>query len=136
MSSVSSRALGLTTVVDGQARLVGAKCPDCGTHAFPAQAACSRCGAMMNEVALPAEGTVWSWTVQRIMPKPPYNGPQPFQPFAVGYVDLGPLKVESPLAGHAVDTWCIGEPVALVVSESGELGSHLLFWFESKEQSK
>lgn len=41
-------------------------------------------------VALPAEGTLWTWTVQRFAPKsPPYVPPEDgFRPFALGYVEL------------------------------------------------
>ena len=42
-------------------------------------------------------GELWSWTIQHIQPKPPYRGPEPFEPFAVGYVDLGPVRVEARL---------------------------------------
>ncbi len=58
--------------------------------------------------------------MQRLRPKPPYSGPEPFRPFAVGYVDLGLLRVESPLIGHGVDEWRIGEPVELVVESAVE----------------
>jgi uncharacterized OB-fold protein len=48
-------------------------------------------------VTLPAEGTLWTWTVQRFAPKsPPYVPPEDgFRPFAVGYVELdgGPRVV-------------------------------------------
>jgi len=71
----------------------------------------------MAEVALPTSGSVWSWTVQRIEPKPPYKGPAEFVPFAVGYVDLGSLRVESPLAGRPVDEWSIGDTVHLVADD-------------------
>ncbi|HQV57892.1 MAG TPA: OB-fold domain-containing protein [Ilumatobacteraceae bacterium] len=80
----------------------------------------------MVEQTLPATGTVWSWTVQRIAVKAPYAGPQPFEPFAVGYVDLGPLKVETPLFGHPVDGWSIGEAVELA---AGDEHPYLPFWF-------
>ena len=41
-------------------------------------------------VTLPAEGTLWTWTVQRFAPKsPPYVPPSGgFEPFALGYVEL------------------------------------------------
>ena len=45
-------------------------------------------------VTLPAEGTLWTWTVQRFAPKsPPYvaggaTGADGFRPFALGYVEL------------------------------------------------
>jgi uncharacterized OB-fold protein len=42
---------------------------------------------------------LWSYTVQRFPPKsPPYRGAEPFQPFALGYVELpGALIVETRL---------------------------------------
>lgn len=119
-STTGGQPASLTTVIDGRHHLVGSRCNSCGTHSFPTQAACSRCGAATADVALPATGTVWTWTVQRLQPKPPYRGPEPFQPFAVGYVDLGPLRVESPLTGHSVDEWRIGETVELVVASNDE----------------
>lgn len=50
-------------------------------------------------VELPSRGSLWSYTVQRFPPKsPPYRGAEPFQPFAMGYVELpGALIVESRL---------------------------------------
>jgi uncharacterized OB-fold protein len=60
-------------------------------------------------VTLPAEGTLWTWTVQRFAPKsPPYVPPvDGFRPFAVGYVELdgGPrvaavLDVPDPASVH------------------------------------
>ncbi|WP_284741398.1 Zn-ribbon domain-containing OB-fold protein [Amycolatopsis sp. RTGN1] len=41
-------------------------------------------------VTLPAEGVLWTWTVQRFAPKsPPYVPPADgFRPFALGYVEL------------------------------------------------
>ena len=120
---------GLTTTVDGRPHLVGARCSSCDTHVFPTQGACPRCGAETAEVVLPATGSVWSWTVQRIRPKPPYRGPEDFEPFAVGYIDVGPVLVESRLAGLAVDEWRIGDPVTLVVDEGGPDGDGPSFVF-------
>ena len=68
---------GLIAVVDGVV------CTVCGTHAFPPQLACPRCGAPTELVALPDRGQLWSWTIQHIQPKPPYRGPEPFEPFAL-----------------------------------------------------
>jgi uncharacterized OB-fold protein len=108
---------GLVAIVDGEPRLVGVRCTACGTHAFPLQAACPRCGSPTEQVVLPARGAVWSCTVQHVPPKPPYAGPDPFEPFAVAYVDVGPLKVESRLDGKDADAWRIGEPVRLASGE-------------------
>lgn len=68
-----------------------------------------------EEIALPRRGTLWSWTVQRFPPKsPPYAGAEPFQPYAVGYVDLGEVIVEARLTGAPLDAYRIGQPMVLV----------------------
>ena len=104
---------GLVALIDGELHLVGVRCAACGTHAFPPQPSCPRCGSATEHTALPARGTLWSWTVQRIRPKPPYAGPDEFEPFAVGYVDVGPLRIESRLDGKAAESWRIGDGVRL-----------------------
>lgn len=120
MTSIEPR--GLVAIDAGTDHLVGAECEQCATQTFPTQDACPRCGSVTRPVALPAEGTLWSWTVQRIRPKPPYDGPDDFEPYAVGYVDLGAVKVEGRLDGREPDTWSIGTPVRLVVGEPDEAG--------------
>jgi uncharacterized OB-fold protein len=70
--------------------------------------------------ALPDSGTVWTWTVQGFAPKPPYVPPADgFQPFPVGYVDLGDVLVEAHLQGDAA-TLRIGQPVRLVLQTAWE----------------
>ena len=105
---------------DGTPRLIGSACRACGTLAFPQQHSCPRCcGEDVSAVLLPAEGTLWSWTVQRFPPKsPPYAGAQaPFRPFAVGYVALdGGVAVQGRLTGAAApDGYRIGMPMRLVI---------------------
>jgi uncharacterized OB-fold protein len=121
---------GLTVEVDGRQRLLGARCTVCGTHVFPVQQACARCGSSTEPAALPAEGTLWSWTVQRLAPKPPFVAAGEFEPFAVGYVDLGALKIETRLAGRAADAWRIGDAVRLTCGEPDDHGAVWSFWFE------
>ena len=120
---------GVVTDVDDESRLAGSRCATCDTHAFPIQATCPRWGGAMFETALPATGAVWSCTVQRIRPKPPYEGPDDFEPFAVGYVDLGPVRVESRLEGKPVDEWRIGESVQLAAGAPGPDGQVWSFRF-------
>ena len=120
---------GLAGFVGGEARLVGVRCTVCATHAFPPQSACPRCGAATESVTLPAHGEVWSWTIQHIQPKPPYRGPDPFEPFALGYVDLGVVRVEARLAGRAPDAWRIGDAVRLAAGAPDDDGAIWSFEF-------
>jgi uncharacterized OB-fold protein len=115
------------------AHLVGSACEDCGTRTFPAQSGCPKCGSStVAEMELPDEGTVWTWTVQRFAPKPPYRSATPYEPFAVAYIDLGQVKVESRLRGRPIDGWKIGDRVRIVIDESAE---PLTFWAESREET-
>jgi uncharacterized OB-fold protein len=78
--------------------LRGAECSTCSTTTFPHQDSCPRCGAeSMVDVALPRGGRLWSFTVQGFEPKPPYRASGEFVEYGVGYVDLGPVIVESRL---------------------------------------
>jgi uncharacterized OB-fold protein len=120
--------------VGDETRLRGGRCPACDTHVFPRQGGCPRCGGDLIDTALPAAGTVWSSTVQRIAPKPPYQAGEAFQPYAVAYVDLGPVLVETPLGGRPPEQWTIGDQVRLVVPSTppGEQPGWR-FWFEGDE---
>lgn len=96
--------------------LKGSACADCDAHVFPALTSCPVCtGVDVREVALPTDGTVWSWTTQRFEPKAPFRT-DGFTPFSIGYVDLGPVIVEGWLVGRT--EWTIGEPVRLVLAKA------------------
>jgi uncharacterized protein len=96
--------------------LRGGRCTSCGTTTFPRQQHCPRCFA--DEVVdeqLPTTGTLWSWTVQHFLPKPPYRPPAgDFAPYHLGYVDLGSVIIESRLTGFDGRIPVISEPVRLV----------------------
>jgi uncharacterized OB-fold protein len=112
--------------------LKGSACADCGAHVFPAQASCPMCASVaVAEVALPTEGTVWSWTTQHFAPKAPYRTDE-FAPFSIGYVDLGPVIVEGWLLGRV--SWTIGEPVRLALAPAwtDEGGPVMTYGFEAR----
>jgi uncharacterized OB-fold protein len=96
--------------------LVGSQCNRCGTVAFPVQTGCAKCtGDELTPVELPDRGTLWTWTVQAFEPKPPYRMPADgFEPYGVGYVDLGNVIVESRLDG-AIDEFEIGAAMRLTL---------------------
>jgi uncharacterized protein len=95
--------------------LAGIRCRSCGTVGFPVSDGCSACGGgSVEAIALPDKGTIWTWTVQRFAPKSPYEvAPEGFAPFAVGYVDLSEVLVESVILGD-VELLAIGQQVHLV----------------------
>lgn len=124
--------------LDDGPRLRGATCAECGTTTFPRQAACPRCHseAMADEV-LPRRGTLWSWTVQRFPPPvPPYLGPRPFEPYGVGYVELGGrVLVEARLTESDPARLRIGAPFELVLTPlTNDDGERATFAFAPVEQ--
>jgi uncharacterized protein len=88
----------------------------------------------MCDVALPRRGRVWTFTVQRNAPKPPFRGPDEWAPFALGYVDLGSVKVEAQFAGRAVGEWKIGDEVELHVAADPEANGLIRFSFRPVEE--
>ena len=93
---------GLFTWPSDNPALLCSRCQDCGRAAFPAQQSCSACCSTNVAIEeLPRRGTLWTWTVQRFMPKPPYNSgetQEDFTPYGVGYVELpGGVRVEGRL---------------------------------------
>jgi uncharacterized OB-fold protein len=94
---------------DGSATLLGGRRGD-GRLVFP----CPAGDPNFRLEELPRSGRLWSWTVQRFRPKsPPYEGTEAFEPYAVGYVDLGEVIVEARLVGRW-DAFRIGMPMTLV----------------------
>jgi uncharacterized protein len=99
-------------------RLLASRCRACGDHAFPSGAACARCSSSDVEVVeLADHGTVWTWTSQEFRPpSPPYTGPETFERYYVGFVELADeLYVEGRLTGFDGRAPEIGEGVELVM---------------------
>jgi uncharacterized OB-fold protein len=91
-------------------RLIGGRHRGTGRLVFPLPL-----DADYESVDLPDRGRLWSHTVQRFAPKsPPYQGVVPFEPFAVGYIDLADaIIIESRLIDVAFDRLRVGMPMQL-----------------------
>lgn len=102
-------------------RLVGGRCTACGTVAFPRPRSCARCtGTDVEDHLLASEGELWTFSVQGFRPKEPYDGPEDFEPYGLGYVDLGAeLLVEGRLTVSDPAALRIGQPVRLVIQTYG-----------------
>ncbi len=123
-------AEGLFTWPSDNPALLASRCNACGIASFPAAESCMACsGRDVSVEELPGRGTLWTWTVQRFMPKTPYNSgetPENFQPFGVGYVELpGGVRVEGRLTEGDPDKLHIGMAMDVVfdtyrVEENGD----------------
>jgi len=92
-------------------RLVGGRHRSSGRIVFPCPA-----DAEYEPYPLARQGRLWSYTIQRYRPKtPPYAGPDAFEPWAVGYVELpGETIVEARLENVAFDAIEIGMALELI----------------------
>jgi len=119
MSKQVPIAEGLFTWPAEQPALLGSRCNDCGVASFPQSQACTACcGRDVTVEELPRQGTLWTWTVQRFMPKPPYDSgetPESFKPYGVGYVELpGGVRVEGRLTENDPQKLRIGMAMEVV----------------------
>jgi uncharacterized OB-fold protein len=96
------------------ARLVGSRCAACGETTLGSNPVCPNCGGdRVVSSPLSREGTLWTYTVIRHRPPGNYLGPEPFQPFGLGLVELPDgLRVLSPLEGDP-GKFSIGMPMEL-----------------------
>lgn len=94
-------------------RLIGGRERETGRVVFPLPQ-----GDRYEAYPLSREGTLWSYTIQRFRPKsPPYAGPETFEPWALGYVELpGETIVEARIANVDFDNIEIGMPLQLTVA--------------------
>lgn len=82
-------APGLFEWLDDGAHLIGSKCLDCGEVRFPANSFCPQCCRETTQnIPLSQRGSLYSFTVQRFKPPPPYKGVEPFEPYGVGMIEL------------------------------------------------
>lgn len=91
-----------------------------------------------ESIELGSEGVLWSWTIQRFRPKsPPYAGSDPFEPFALGYVEIpGKVIVESRLVNLHFDKIRSGIDLRLTtVVFPTDNGPKLIYAFEPTEPS-
>jgi uncharacterized OB-fold protein len=125
---------GLFTQGPSGARLIGSRCATCSTPYFPRSGICHHPDCEhsdMQDAEFAGPGTLWSFSVQSYPPPPPARYDDPYEPYAVGVVDLddglrvvGRMQVEDPT------TLTVGARVDLVV---GPLchepdGSTLVSW--------
>ena len=73
-------------------KLIGGRCPACGTYVFPPRAgACPNPDCSSDELVateLSSRGRVWSYTENRYAPPPPFEACDPFEPYAIAAVEL------------------------------------------------
>lgn len=109
---------GLFEWREGEAHLIGSWCRQCGEVTFPANPFCPQCCVETTDnISLSRRGTLYSFTIQRFKPPPPYRGPEPFVPYGVGMIELPEgLRVTAVLEENDPDRLRVGMAMELVIS--------------------
>jgi uncharacterized protein len=125
--SILSRAQRQVPIADGlftgspdTPQLVGSRCTRCREVTFPKQSSCPACTSdSTEEVLLARRGTLWTWTIQRFPPPPPFIGDtEHFEPYGVGYIELPEgVRVESRLTTADPGALEIGMEMELVLEK-------------------
>lgn len=95
-------------------KLLGSKCKDCGEVSIGTCEVCLNCGSeSMDSLELASEGTLWTYTIVRHKPPGGYLGPEDFEPFGLGLVELPDgVRIMAPLEGN-IDDFKIGSKLVL-----------------------
>ncbi len=117
-------------------RLIGAACVRCHRKFFPPPFVCPDCLGKLEEVQLPTQGILHSFTIVRV--KAPYGLPLPY---GLGYVDLegDELRILTLLDPHKVEDLKIGMHMELRIIEIGDDGMKnpaLRYLFTPKEEKR
>ena len=138
MANATAPAIaGWFTLDNDEPSLLGSRCRECGTLAFPkattfcGNPACS--GQEFDEQKLSRRGRIWSYTDARYQPPPPFlPRTDPFEPFAIVAVELDAEKLVvlgQVVPGVSVDDLEVGQEVELTLGTLySEDGTDYLVW--------
>jgi hypothetical protein len=123
----------LSETADGP-RLQGSKCGGCGATYFPRDSVCHNpaCDApAMADASFGPTGKIWSCAIQNYQPPAPVVTEEPYQPYAMGMVDLDDgLRVMSRIDVEDPMSVQVGGDVELVVGKIGvdDAGNEIVTW--------
>ena len=99
--------------------LRGSKCRSCGAVELGKSLGCVNCASDdAEDITFSRKGTVYTYTIARYPPQPPFIAPDPYVPFAMAWVELPEgVRILSPLTDCDIERVEIGMVVELVVDK-------------------
>ena len=125
---------GLFTWPSDQPRLIAGRCRSCGTYFFPKFLVTHHPDCQqreVDEVLLSTKGTLDTFTIQRFPPPPPFISPDPFVPYAIGWVALPEgIAIAGILTGCDLDAIKLHMELELVIEKAwiDKDGNEALTW--------
>ncbi|MAI25971.1 MAG: Zn-ribbon domain-containing OB-fold protein [Myxococcota bacterium] len=118
---------GLFAETSAGPRLLGSRCLCCGTAYFPRSEYCRNPECPEPEIQdaeFGPRGRLWSVTTQGYQPPAPVVTPDPYTPYAVGFIDLHdhPLRVVGRLQTDSPEDVEVGCEVELILAPLGQDG--------------
>ena len=115
---------------EAEPQLIGGRLPN-GKIIFPFPEGDAATG--VEPYALSRTGKLWSWTRQDFKPKSPYDGPELFEPFLLGYVELpNETIVETRIVGAALEDLRLGMAMEFVIAPFDDRRSTYAFRPENR----
>ena len=113
-----------------QPRLIGGRLPS-GKIVFPYPQ--GDAAQDVDVYPLSRTGMLWSWTRQDFKPKEPYSGPDVFEPYLLGYVELpGEVIVETRIVDAKLEDLKLGMAMEFVIAPFDDHRSTYAFRPEKK----
>jgi len=99
--------------------LMGCRCRNCNEVFFGKYVACQNCGSEdLVDTPLSRQGILYSYTVNRNQPPIGYKGKLPFEPFAVGLLELPEgVRILAPLTDVNFEDIEIGMNMELKITK-------------------
>ena len=102
-----------------EVRLAGNKCRSCGAVMLGERVGCKNCGGTnLENITFGRRGKVYTFSIARYKPLPPFKAPDPYVPFPVAWVELPEgIRILTALTECDIDKVEIGMEVELVVDK-------------------
>lgn len=100
-------------------RLTGQECRCCGAVMLGKRLGCKNCASDdLKDITFSKRGKIYTYSVARYSPIPPFKAPDPYVPFVVAWVELPEkVRVLSALTDCNIEEVEIGMEVELVVDK-------------------